>query len=219
MGEIAVPAVRLLQEYQPRVQPVIVEADQTDGLDGLRRGTLDLLLLSDDRGTAVPLPPGVLARVLNEDDYRLVVPASWPKPREPADLVGRPWIVAPEHSASGRAFARFAALHGLEPAVRHRARQPSAVQVLLAGGLGAAVLPTFVATRLRQATVTDLPVPGHYLVRMLMRTGPAGPSAAVRAAELAIRQAAMDATERYAASGLAPREPVVSARLLDPSEE
>jgi DNA-binding transcriptional LysR family regulator len=220
MGEIAVPAVQLLRQHQPQVQPVIVEADQADGLDGLRRGTLDLLVLSDDRDTAVRPPAGALARALTEDDYRLVVPDSWPEPHEAADLDGRPWILAPEHAASGRAFARFAALHGLEPAVRHQARQPSAVQVLLAGGLGAAVLPAFVAARLRKAVVTDVPVPGRYLVRILMRTGAAGgPAPAARAAELAVRQAALDATERYAATGLAPREPVIRARLTDPSEE
>ena len=219
MGEIAVPAVRLLRQIQPDVQPVIVEADQLDGLDALRRGTLDVLVLSDDRATAVKLPPGVIAYAMNEDEYRLVVPREWPTVTSPADLGGRPWIVGPDHSATARSFTRFAALHGIEPSVRHQARQPSAVQVLLTGGLGAAVLPAFVATRLRDAVVTPVQVPGSYIVRVLMRSGPGGPSPAVRAAYRAIHQAGIDATERYAATGLAPREPIVTARLTDPSQE
>jgi DNA-binding transcriptional LysR family regulator len=220
MAEIALPAIRELARQQPHIRPLIIEADQTDGLEGLREGTLDVLMLSDDRQTAVALPPRVTARVMSEDEYKLVVPASWPVPRTPADLDGRAWIVAPPHAASGRAFARFAAEHGLEPSERHRARQPSAVQVLLAGGLGAAVLPAFVANRLRDAVVTEIPVTGRYLVRILLRGGPGGaPSPAVRAVNLALRQASVDATERYAELGVAQREPVISTRLLDPSEE
>jgi DNA-binding transcriptional LysR family regulator len=217
--QIAVPAVRLLAQSQPEVQPVIVEADQPDGLDALRRGTLDLLVLQDDRETAVELPAGVSAQAMSEDEYRLVVPESWPVPESAAQLHGRPWIVGPEHTAGARAFARFAALHGIEASVRHQARQPTAVRVLVAGGLGAAVLPAFVATRLPGAVVSTLEVPGRAVIRLLLRTGPGGPSPAVRAARLAIRQAGLDAVERYAASGLAPHDPVVRARLTDPSEE
>jgi DNA-binding transcriptional LysR family regulator len=218
MAEIALPTVRVLGQIQPLVQPVIVEADQFDGLDALRRGTLDVLILSDDRDTAVELPPGVTAQALVEDDYRLVLPRDWPVPESPKDLHDRPWIVGPEYSAGGRAFARFAALHGIVPSVRHQARQPSAVQALVAGGLGAALLPMFVAARLREAVAGPFPVPGRYIIRVLMRAGPGGPSPAVRAALRAIRQAGLDSTERYAATGLAPREPIVTDRVLDPSE-
>jgi DNA-binding transcriptional LysR family regulator len=218
MGEIAVPTVRLLGEIQPEVQPVIVEADQHDGLDALRRGTLDMLILSDDRDTAVDLPPGVTALALLEDDYALVLPKSWPTPQSPLDLRGLPWIVGPDHSATARAFARFAASYGIVPSTRHQARQPSAVRALVAGGLGAAILPVFVATRLPEAARAPFPVPGGYIVRVLMRTGPGGPSPAVRAAWRAVREAGLDAMERYAATGLAPREPIVSGRVLDPSQ-
>jgi hypothetical protein len=89
--------------------------------------------------------------------------------------------------------------------------------VLVAGGLGASLLPMFVATRLREAAAAPFPVPGRYIVRVLMRAGPGGPSPAVRATYLALRQAGLYAMERYAASGLAPREPIVSGRVLDPS--
>ena len=217
MAEIALPTVRILARIQPLVQPVIVEADQYDGLDALRRGTLDVLILSDDRETAVELPAGVTAHALLEDEYALVLPKDWPALESASELHGRPWIVGPAHSASGRAFARFAALHGLAPSTRHQARQPSAVRALVAGSLGAAVLPMFVATRLGEAVVAPIPVPGMYIVRVLMRTGPGGPSPAVRAVQRAIRQAGLDAMERYAATGLAPREPIVTGRVLDPS--
>ena len=217
MAEIGLRTVRLLGEIQPLVQPVIVEADQFDGLDGLRRGTLDVLLLSDDLDTAVELPPGVTAQALIEDDYRVVLPRDWPVPESPKDLHDRPWVVGPDYSATGRAFARFAALHGIVPSIRHQVRQPSAVRALVVGGLGAALLPMFVATPIREALAGPFPVPGRYMVRVLMRTGPGGPSPAVRAAWRAIREAGLDSMERYAATGLAPREPTVSARVLDPS--
>ena len=217
MAQIGLPTVRLLGEIQPLVQPVIVEADQFDGLDALRRGTLDVLVLSDDWDTAVRLPPGVTAHALIEDDYRVVLPKGWPVPGSPRDLHDRPWVVGPEYSAIGRAFARFAALHGIVPSVRHQARQPSAIRALVAGGLGASLLPMFVAVQSREAATAPFPVPGRYIVRVLMRTGPGGPSPAVRAAWRAIRQAGLESMERYAETGLAPREPIVSGRVLDPS--
>ena len=219
VGEIAIPAVRLLTAAQPDLEPVIVEADQPDGFDALRRGTLDLLVITDDRETALPLPTGVVAQLMNDDDYRIVVPESWPQPESPADLDGRPWVLGPEHTAGVRAFARFSALHGVTPSVRHQARQPAAIRTLVAGGLGAAVLPTFVAARLTGAVAAPFEVPGRCIVRLLTRTGPGGPSPAARAARSAIRQAAFEAVLRYAESGLAPREPEIRARLLDPSEE
>ena len=140
-------------------------------------------------------------------------------PESPRELHGLPWILGPEHSATARTFARFAASHGITPSVCHQARQPSAVRALVAGGLGVAILPVFVATRLPEAVRAPFPVPGGYIVRVLMRTGPGGPSPAVRAAWRAIREAGLDAMERYAATGLAPREPIVTGRVLDPSQQ
>lgn len=218
VGRIGVPALRLLAETHPSVESSLVEVDHGDGLRALRRGELDVLVMSDDRDTAVPLPAGVVAHVMLEAEYRLVVPEGWTVPTVPAEISGRPWIGAPEGSARARAFDRFAAEHGVVPSARHVAAQPSAVQALLDGRCGAVILPSFLAERLRDARITRLPVSGSYIVRVLRHSGPGGPAPVAQAAVWALQQAVLDAAERFAESGLAERDPV-QRRLRDPSEE
>ncbi|WP_051800728.1 LysR family transcriptional regulator [Streptomyces sp. NRRL F-525] len=217
LARLAVRALRLLALSYPRVEPRFVETGLPDGLRQLRLGELDVLVIIDDRDTAAPLPPSVRAQVLSEDDYRVVVPAGWEPPTTPADLSGRPWISAPAHSARGRAFARFASAHGVVPSVEHLADHMIAVQTLLAGQLGAAVLPAFFAAQLQQVTVTALPITGSQITRTLYRTGHTGTAAAARAVADALQQAARDHAETATVTGRTKGDIVVRP-LHDPTE-
>ena len=218
VGEIGVSALRLLAEDHPALEPGIFEVDQSEGLRALRLGEIDVLVMADDRDTAIPLPPGVVAHAMLEAEYRLVVPEGWPVPTEPAELSGRPWIGAPEGSARARATDRFLAAHGVAVSARHAASQPTAIQALVSARRGAVILPSFTAERLRDARITRIPVSGRFLVRVLRHAGPGGPAPATGAAVRALQQAALDSAERFARSGLAEREPV-QRQLRDPSEE
>ncbi|MFJ1547628.1 LysR family transcriptional regulator [Streptomyces sp. NPDC088246] len=217
LARIAVRALRLLTRLHPRVEPRFVEAGLSDGLRQLRLGELDVLVITDDRDTAMPLPPSVRAQVLSEDDYRVVVPATWDVPTAAAELSGRPWISAPAHSARGRAFARLASAHGVVPSVEHLADHMMAVQALLAGQVGAAVLPAYLAAQLEQVTVTTLPVTGSQITRTLCRTGPGGTAAAARVVADALKQAARDHAEATTVAGRA-RGDIVVRPLYDPTE-
>ncbi|MEU3031585.1 LysR family transcriptional regulator [Streptomyces incarnatus] len=194
LARIAVLALRLLQRWFPHVEPRLTETSHPEGLRHLRLGELDVLVVVDDRDTAVPLPPAVRAQILSEDEYRVVVPVTWGTPTA-AELSGRPWITAPAHSARGRAFARFADAHGITPSVEHLADHVSVVQAMLAGQVGAAVLPSYLAARLDQVTVTGLPVTGSQITRTLWRTGHGDGATAAKAAVDALQQAARDHAE------------------------
>ncbi|MBC3839242.1 hypothetical protein GXW82_00620 [Streptacidiphilus sp. 4-A2] len=122
LARIAVPALRLLARRHPHLKPRFAEAGLLEGLQQLRLGELEVLVITDDRDTALPLPPGVQAQVLSEDEYRVVVPASWAAPATATDLSDASWISAPSYSARGRAFARFATVHGVSPSVEHLRR-------------------------------------------------------------------------------------------------
>ncbi|WP_053725440.1 LysR family transcriptional regulator [Streptomyces sp. WM6378] len=217
LARLAVRALRLLASSHPRVEPRFVEAGLTDGLRRLRLGELDVLVITDDRDTAAPLPPSVRAQVLSEDHYRVVVPAAWETPSAPAELSGRPWICAPAHSARGRAFARFASSHGVVPSVEHLADHMLAVQALLAGQVGAAILPAYLAAQLDQVTVTTLPVTGSQITRTLCRTGPGAGAAAARVVADTLKQAARDHAEAATGTGRAKGDIVVRP-LHDPTE-
>ncbi|TQF06968.1 LysR family transcriptional regulator [Kitasatospora acidiphila] len=217
IARLAAGVVQLLNHYHPGLEPSFQEYDLVGGLRAMRRGELDVLLLADDRDTAVPLPPGTRARLMGEDDYRVVVPDSWEPPATPQELSGRPWITAPPQSARGRAFSRFAAEHGIEPATVHVAEHPAAVAALMAARLGAAVLPTFMAAQLPQATTTTLPVSGTLIFRLLHRDGHTAQDLASRIAADALLQAARNHLEAETAAGRIALEIRVRA-LRDPSE-
>ncbi|MFI9273282.1 LysR family transcriptional regulator [Kitasatospora sp. NPDC052896] len=218
LTRIAVGAVELLTRRHPGITPRIVETGLVEGLRRLRLGELDVLVISDDRETAVPLPPSVRARVLIEDEYRLVVPDGWQTPSGAAELSGRPWISAPAHTARARAFARLAAEHHIVPCLEHLAEHPLTVQALLAGQLGAAIMPAYFAAQLERARVTAVPVAGRLIARVLYRTSPVAGGALARAALEALRQAGRDHAEQEAVAGRAVREALVGS-LRDPSEE
>ncbi|MFJ6135502.1 LysR family transcriptional regulator [Kitasatospora sp. NPDC092286] len=213
---LAARAQRLLAQWHPQVRPRFVETGLPDGLQRLRLGGLDVLVITDDRDTAVPLPPAVRAWVLSEDEYRVVVPDGWDLPGHPAELSGRPWIGAPEQSARARAFARFAAAHGVVPSVEHVAEHPTALAALLAGQAGALIMPAYHAALLDRAKVAGLPVTGSLITRVLHRTGHAPGAPAARAAADALRQAARDHAEAVTAGAPAGRD-IVVRRLHDPS--
>ncbi|MGW7576491.1 LysR family transcriptional regulator [Streptomyces sp. NPDC054765] len=217
LARVAGQVLRLLARSYPQIEPRFVEAGMTDGLRQLRLGELDVLVLIDDRDTALPLPPSVRAKVLSEDEYRVVVPAAWDTPGTAADLSGRPWISAPAHSARGRAFARFASGHGVTPSAEHLADHMIAVQALLAARIGAAILPAYLAAQLDQVTVTTLTVTGSQITRTLYRTGHGGTAAAARAAVDALRQAARDHAEAVTVAGHTNGDIIVRP-LHDPSD-
>ncbi|MEY9926438.1 molybdate transport repressor ModE-like protein [Catenulispora sp. GP43] len=210
---LAAETVALLARTRPELEPAVRETESGPGLADLRLGALDVLILTDDRTTAVALPPGCAARVIIEAEYRIAVPDDWEPPATAAELSGRPWIAAIPDSARGRCFARFAAEHGVVPSVEHLARNPYSVQALARARLGAVLVPRYLADALDNVIITDLPVTGSYLVRALYRTTPAA-----EAAVEAVQQAALRRAEHEVATGEYPREIAVK-RLVDPSEQ
>lgn len=209
----AAAAVPLLAERHPGLVPRVLETDFDTGLAMIRGGMLDVLVFTDDRDTAVPVPPGCGARVLAEDEYRIVVPGIWERPSEAAELSGRPWITAPPASARQRCFRRLADRHGIVPSVEHVAANPYALEAMAAAGLGAAIAPWFYADWLANCTTLDLPVPGSFIARAIYRT-----TAAAEAATTALYDIAMERKEQLVDRGLHKRD-IIIRRLKDPIEE
>ncbi|MCX4743965.1 LysR family transcriptional regulator [Kitasatospora sp. NBC_01287] len=216
----ATTAVHLLARTHPDLTPRLVETGRQQGLRALRLGELDVLVIEDDRQEPTALPTGVEASVMFEDAYRLVLPHDWPVPPDAGRLSARPWIGAPVGSPRHLAFQRLAAQHDIVPSSEHLAGYRFAVYTMLAARLGAAILPANAAALIGPGagTVTRLPVPGSYLVRLLRRTGPWGAAPAVRAAAEALQSALLMASERLAAQGMTEGDPRVDPHLVDPSE-
>ncbi|MBF9067447.1 LysR family transcriptional regulator [Streptacidiphilus fuscans] len=218
----ATTALHFLAESHPALTPRLVEAGRADGLRALRLGELDVLVIQDDGAAPTPVPPGATALLMFEDEYRLVLPYGWGTPDgpvEPSALSGVPWVGAPEGSPRDLAFRRFAAEHGVEPSVEHRAVHRFAVYSMLAAGIGPAILPAHSAVQITHGRIADLPVPGRFLVRTLRRSGGSTPVPAAEAAVAALQSAMLRAAEQLASRELPGIEPRVSGRLRDPSEK
>lgn len=207
---VVVGALPLLAERHPDLRPRLIEAEQNEGLRMLRAQSVDLACITDDYDTALPLPPGCVAHMLMEDEYRIAIPASWDVPATPAELSGKPWIGAPPASARGRCFQRLAALHGIVPSIEHLANSLATVETMAAAGLGAAIAPWHYADWLKNSTVLDFPVPGKYIARIIHRSTPAG-----EAVRLAIKDSAFRRAEELVELGIHKRD-IPVRRLPDP---
>jgi DNA-binding transcriptional LysR family regulator len=205
--------VPLLAERHPGLRPTLVEVEENEGLRMLRAGSLDVLILKDDRETAVPLPPGYVARLLIHDEYRIAIPSSWDIPAVAEDLSGKPWIGAPPGSAVGRCFRRLADLHAIVPSTVHLAISPGTLEAMAAAGLGATIAPWFYADWLPNCTVLDLPVPGRYIVRAIHRSTPAAEAVGTTLAEMALLHA-----EQLVDQGIHKRDVLVRGSV-DPGME
>lgn len=200
----------VLTQKHPELRPTIVEVEEAEGQRMLRAGTIDVMVLKDDRDTAVPLPPGYAARLLTQDEYRIVIPSPWDIPTTVEELSGKPWIGAPPTSARGRCFLRLADLHDIVPSTVHMAASPNTLEAMATAGLGAAIAPWFYADWLPNCTVLDLPVPGHFVARAIHRTTPAGEAAGTALVEVSLLYA-----EQLVELGIHKREILVRG-LTDP---
>jgi hypothetical protein len=78
-------------------------------------------------------------------------------------------VNAPSGTARARAFARFAALHGIKASVEHSALHPAGTRAMVSGQVGAALLPEFAAVAVPRARVSTFDVTGSYLLRLFRR--------------------------------------------------
>ncbi|QMU71425.1 LysR family transcriptional regulator [Streptacidiphilus sp. P02-A3a] len=211
-------AVAVLAERYPGLRPTVREdlAAGAADLGALRNGLVDILVTVCDSVEAPPTPAGTEYQIRIEEQYRVVVPAGWPVPTGFAELDGVAWITGEPGSAYARALDRLVAAHGFTPARLHVATTTQAAQVMLAAGLGAALLSSGTAATMRGIAVSALPVPGARHVRCYYRIGVDGPSPAVQATVTALHEATLLAAEAVAELGVLEQDPFIKPGLGTP---
>ncbi|NRQ38961.1 LysR family transcriptional regulator [Nonomuraea sp. NN258] len=137
-----VPAMRDLAERHPKILPVIHEIYGQPALQELRLGVVDVLITEQDMSLPVLAQPSLTTRPLYVDEYRIVVPPSWPDPPSTvADLKELPWVAGEPDQACGQALDRLAGLHGFEPRKIHVITEFGPTLALVAAGHGVAIVP------------------------------------------------------------------------------
>lgn len=218
---LLVPALDALARAHPELAPRVVEREGPEAVRDLRAGGLDLVVAEHDGDSPEPADwQGLSVLPVADDDYLVVVPASWAAPQgTPSagakqrprsgsragpptamrDLAGRPWVAGPADTACGRALERLGAEHGFTADLAHTCREFPTVLAMVAAGAGAAVVPTLALGGAPPHGVAAPPVPvaGHRRITCLGRKPGAAPEPLGPAVADALREAA-------AAAGLVP---------------
>jgi DNA-binding transcriptional LysR family regulator len=190
---LLVPAIGQLARTHPDVRPSVVDLEGPEALHELGTGGIDVLITERDGGHQESPPPGVAVRALLDDDYRVVVPAGWEASvGSIGDLAGGPWIAGPAGSACVQALDRLAGEYRFSPRRAHVCLEFPAVLALVAGGLGAAVVPLLALADVPADAirVTAIPSVGFRRLSALFRTTPSGPEPVVAAMLGALERAA-----------------------------
>ncbi|MFG1695938.1 LysR family transcriptional regulator [Nonomuraea sp. NPDC049309] len=142
ISHLLVPAMRELARRHPKIAPAIRELYGPPALQELRLGSVDLIITEQDMGLPVLAQPSLTTRLLYVDEYRIVVPPSWPDPPSTVEeLLQRPWVSADPGQACGQALDRLAGLHGIEPQKPHVIGEWGPALALVAAGYGVAIVP------------------------------------------------------------------------------
>ncbi|GLW09148.1 LysR family transcriptional regulator [Microtetraspora sp. NBRC 13810] len=138
---LLVPALGMLRERHPRIEPFIRELYGPAALQELRLGEVDVAITEQDMSRPVPAQPSMTLHPLHVDEYRIVAPPGMPAPRSVADLADVPWVAGPVEQACGQALERLAALHGFAPRKVHVIVEFPPTLALVAAGHGVAIVP------------------------------------------------------------------------------
>jgi DNA-binding transcriptional LysR family regulator len=188
---LLVAACAGLAARHPDVRPSIRELEGPQALRELRTGGVDLVITERDGTRPEPALRGVCVEPLMDDEYRVVLPATWRRrPRSVAELAAAPWVASPADNACGAALARLAAEHGFTPQHAHVCTEFPAVLALVAAGHGAAVVPVLALADIPAGAVEVAPIPGAGFRRLEVLRRSTEPEPVVRVVVAALREAA-----------------------------
>ncbi|MCM2416940.1 LysR family transcriptional regulator [Streptomyces sp. RKAG293] len=191
---LVAPALSAIVEAYPELEPRVVELEGPAALRELRTGGCDMVITEHDGESAEASDGRDLASSpVADDEYRVVTPASWPRPASIRDLAGRPWVASPDDTACGRALLRICADNGFTARRDHLCREFPTVLAMVAAGAGAAVVPTLALgpTPPAPVAVPAVPVVGHRRITALFRRS--GPDPVASAVVQALRESADEA--------------------------
>lgn len=126
----------------------IVELEGPPALDALNAGEVDIVMTEELLGGASPAtsPGAPITRLLIDDRYRVIVPATWEvddadPDRLRADLVQRPWITQAPGTAGGAMLEDLQRRWSFSARLVHTCTEYVSAVALVEAGLGATLAP------------------------------------------------------------------------------
>ncbi|WP_329563372.1 LysR family transcriptional regulator [Kitasatospora sp. NBC_01266] len=133
------PALVLLAERCPELEPMVAEVDPAGVADLLRAGELDVALVHDYDFVPAPAESGIDSEPLFAEAMYLATTA--PGPGTLAAHSDAPWILATHGTLCHAMAVRACQAAGFTPRIRHRVDDFATVLALVAAGQGAALVP------------------------------------------------------------------------------
>ncbi|MGF1426252.1 LysR family transcriptional regulator [Kitasatospora sp. LaBMicrA B282] len=133
------PALALLAERCPELEPMVAEVDPAGVADLLRAGELDVALVHDYDFVPAPTEPGIDRAPLFAEAMYLAT--TTPGPGTLAAHAADPWILATHGTLCHAMAIRACQAAGFLPRIRHRVDDFDTVLALVAAGQGVALVP------------------------------------------------------------------------------
>ncbi|WNI19362.1 LysR family transcriptional regulator [Actinacidiphila sp. ITFR-21] len=138
-------ALGTLRREHPGLRPVVHELEPKEALAGLARGDLDLAVALDWYNKPLSLPAGLAKEPLLDDIVDVALPAGHRLEGRAEitldELAGDEWITWPDGGFCHEWLLFTLRGKGIEPRIAHHAEEHATVLVLVAAGLGVAVMP------------------------------------------------------------------------------
>jgi molybdate transport repressor ModE-like protein len=147
---LAPRAVAIFHERHPHVELSMQEAEPDEASARLRAGDADLALLYDHPSVPELIGADLELTHLLDDGYDAILPAKHALARRRrlnlADLADEPWVASTISGGCRRIMQALCREAGFEPRVAFEADETTAVQALVAAGVGVTLLPRLALT-------------------------------------------------------------------------
>jgi molybdate transport repressor ModE-like protein len=147
---LAARAVATFHERHPDVELAMQEAEPDEAGERLRTGEADLALVYDHASVPELINSDLELTHLLDDVYDAIVPAGHPLARRRrvnlSDLADEPWVASSSTGGCRHIMQNLCREAGFEPRVAFEVDEVTAVQALVAAGVGVTLLPRLALT-------------------------------------------------------------------------
>ncbi|WP_369372209.1 LysR family transcriptional regulator [Promicromonospora sp. Populi] len=169
-------ALKGVRARYPLLQITLAATTDADGAEEIRRGNLDVVILSRFGATPGPAGTGLRQWELGHDALRLCVPQghrlAGAETCTVADLRDDPWVVSPR-TPLGQLTLNMCAVAGFRPTIAATVDDMAAALGLVDVGWGVTIAPELTSS-VRESTLSRIPLPGVWAFRhtvLLARDG------------------------------------------------
>ncbi|QLH20205.1 LysR family transcriptional regulator [Streptomyces sp. Rer75] len=138
-------ALERMRTEHPQLRARLQEMEPDESVPAVVRGDIDLAVVLDWYNKPLPVPGGLVKAALLDDLVDVAMPADHPFADrcavEPEDFVDDEWVSWPEGGFCYDWLMVTLRGKGIEPHIRHTAREHQTQLALIASGLGIGVIP------------------------------------------------------------------------------